>query len=42
MNDAGNLKLVLGDNPEGGGGEGGGVQDGGTHMHSWLLHVNVW
>ena len=42
MNEAGNLKLVLWDNPEGWGGEGGGVQDGGTHMHSWLLHVNVW
>ena len=25
-------------------GEGGGrgVQDGGTHVHPWLIHVNVW
>ena len=21
---------------------GGGVQDGGTHVHAWLIHVNVW
>ena len=20
----------------------GGVQDGGTHVHQWLIHVNVW
>ena len=20
----------------------GGVQDGGTHVHPWLIHVNVW
>ena len=20
----------------------GGVQDGGTHVHLWLIHVNVW
>ena len=44
MHDAGHSKLVLWDNPEGWGGEGGGrgVQDGGTHVHSWLIHVNVW
>ena len=26
------------------GGEGGGsgVQDGGTHVHPWLIHVDVW
>ena len=37
-------KLVLWDNPEGWGGEGGGngVQDGGTHVHPWLICVNVW
>ena len=31
-------------NPEGWGGEGSGsgVQDGGTYMHPWLIHVNVW
>ena len=38
------FKPVLWDNPEGWGGEGGrkGVQDEGTHMHPWLLHVDVW
>ena len=32
------------DNPErwGGEGSGWGVQDGGTHVHSWLIHVDVW
>jgi len=37
-------KLVLWDNPEGWGGEGGGrdFQDGGTHVHPWLIHGNVW
>ena len=36
--------LVLWDNPEGWSGEGGGrgVQYGGTHVHLWLIHVNVW
>ena len=31
-------------NPEGWVGEGGGsrVQDAGTHVHPWLIHVNVW
>ena len=30
--------------PEGWDGEGGGkvVQDRGTHVHQWLIHVNVW
>ena len=44
MHEAGHLKLVLWDNPEGRGGEGGGrrVQDGGTHVYLWLVHVNVW
>ena len=44
MHEAGHSKLVLWDNPEGWGGEGGGrgVQDGGTHVHPWLIHVNVW
>ena len=30
--------------PRGMGGEGGGrvVQDGGTHVHPWLIHVDVW
>ena len=44
MHEAGHSKLVLWDSPEGwGGAEGeGGVQDGGTHVHLWLIHVNVW
>ena len=44
MHDAGYPKRVLWDNPEGWVGEGGGrgVQDGGTHIHLWLIHVNVW
>ena len=44
MHEAGHSKLVLWDNPEGWGGEGSrtGVQDGGTCVHPWLIHVNVW
>ena len=44
MPEAGHLKLVLWDNPEGWGGEGDRreVQDGGTHVHLWLIHVDVW
>ena len=44
MYEAGHPKLVLWDNPEGWGVEGGrrGVQNGGTHVHPWLIHVNVW
>ena len=44
MHEAGHPKLVLWDNPEGGGGEGGGrgLQDGGTHVLPRLIHVNVW
>ena len=44
MHEAGHPKLLLWDNPEGQGGEGGGsgVQDGGTQVHLWLIHVNVW
>ena len=44
MHEAGHSKLVLWDNPEGwrGEGSGRGVQDGGTHVHPWLIHVNVW
>ena len=32
------------DNTEGWDGEAGeqGVQNGGTHVHPWLIHVNVW
>ena len=37
-------RAVLFDNPEGWGGEGGGrgVQDGETHVHPWVIHVDVW
>ena len=44
MREAGHPKLVLWDNPEEWGGEGGGrrVQDWGTHVHQWLMHVDVW
>ena len=43
MHEAGHPKLVLWDNPEGWGGGGGGrgVQDRGTHVHLWLIHVDV-
>ena len=43
MHEAGHSKLVHWDNPEGWGGEGGGmgVQDGRTHVHLWLIHVDV-
>ena len=36
-------KPVLWDNPGGWGGDRGGrvVQDRGTHVHPWLIHVNV-
>ena len=32
------------DDPEGWDGVGGGrgIQEGGTHVHPWLIHVNVW
>ena len=44
MHEAGHSKPVLWDNPEGWSGEGGGrgVQDEGTHVHPWLIHVDVW
>ena len=44
MHEAGHSKPVLWDNPEGGGGEGAGRrgQDGETHVHPWLIHVDVW
>ena len=45
MLEAGHSKLVLWDNPERLDGEGGEgvVQDGGgTHVHPWLIYVNVW
>ena len=44
MHEAGCSKLVLWDNPEGRGGEGGGrgFRMGGTPVHPWLIHVDVW
>ena len=43
MHEAGHSKLVLWGHPEGWGEEeGGGVQNGGTHVHLWLIHVDVW
>ena len=44
MHEAEHPKSGLWDNPEGWGGEGVGreVQNGGTHVHPWLIHVNVW
>ena len=44
MHETGCSGLVHWDDPEGwdGEGEGRGVQDGGTHVHPWLVHVNVW
>jgi len=43
MHEAGHSKPVLWDNPEWWGGEGGGrgVQDGETHVHPWMIHVDV-
>ena len=43
MNEAWHLRLVLWDNWRDGVGKevGGGVQHCGTHVHSWLLHVDV-
>ena len=44
MHEAGYSKPVHWDNTEGRGGEGGGrwFQDGGTHVHPWLIDVDVW
>ena len=44
VHETGHSKLVHWDNPEGWDGEGGGrgTRDGGTHVHPWLIHVNVW
>ena len=44
MREAGYSKSVFWENPEGWGGKGGrrGVQDGGTHVHPWLIHADVW
>ena len=44
MHKADYSKPVLWDNQEGWGEEGGkrGIQDVGTHVHLWLIYVNVW
>ena len=44
MHEAWHSKPGLWDNPAGWDGEGGGkgVQNMGTHVHLWLIHVNVW
>ena len=44
MYEAGCSGLVHWDDPEGWGGEGGGSGGSGwvTHVHPWLIHVNVW
>ena len=44
MHETGHSEPVLWDNPERCGRErdGSGVQDGGTYVHPWLIHVNVW
>ena len=44
MPETGHSEPVYWNNPEGWGGEGGGrgVWDRGTHVHLWLIHVNVW
>ena len=44
VHQAGVPKLVHWDNPEGWAGEEGGrgIQDEGTHVHLWLIHVNIW
>ena len=45
MHETGHSKPVHWDDPEGwdeeGGGRGG-LGWGGTHVHPWLIHVNVW
>ena len=44
MHEAGHSKSVLWDNSEGWNEEGGGKEcrDSGTHVHWWLIHVDVW
>ena len=44
MHDTGCLGLLHWDDPEGWYGEGGGrgVQDGGTRVHPWQIHVDIW
>ena len=44
MHETGHSKQFHWDNPEGWNGEegGSGVWDEGTHVHLWLIHVNIW
>ena len=44
MHETRHSKPVHWDDPEGWDAEGGGreVWDGGTHVHPWLTHVNIW
>ena len=44
MDEKGRSGLVHWDDLEGWDGEGGGrgIQGWGTHVHPWLIHVNVW
>ena len=44
MHEAGHSKPVLWDNSDRWGGEGSemGFQDAGTHVHPWLIHIDVW
>ena len=44
MHETGHSKLAHWDDPEGWDGEQGGgvVRAQGTHVHPWLIHVNVW
>ena len=44
IQDTGSSGLVNWDDPEGwyGEGDGWGIQDGGTRVHLWRIHVDVW
>ena len=42
MHETGHSKPEHWDNAEGWDGEGGGGSGWGTHVHPWLIHVNVW
>ena len=42
MHETGDSKLVHWDNPVGWGGRWEGGLGWGTHVHPWLIHINVW
>ena len=42
MHEAGHPSWCSGTTQRDGEGGGKGVQDGGTHVHTWLIHVDVW